>query len=278
MLKLVMKFYKVLCFDQYYPSHICFFYLLLLENTLSIFTAMCQHEERMRSEDGAGENVSHGSEKEKEKHEFEKTLETEQNTIWRRSRVRVKSLRRAWWERIDDRFDNQLEPGGRIRAQSTCTHTHWAKHRTKHQNHIEKHLYSGAGVHCQSASRWLRTAVLPKAARVSRKTRRARRRRACTEETATSDFWLWNKGGWKPFIIMNRDIPVAELTSELWAYSTHGRCVDQEDGRREATERREDSKLWLSRSLRPLAWGWYLEDKRGPRPPVPGKTPSTAVR
>lgn len=30
---------------------------------------------------------------------------------------------------------------------------------------------------------------------------------------------------------MKGDIPVAELTSELWAYSTHGRWEDRETGR-----------------------------------------------
>lgn len=31
---------------------------------------------------------------------------------------------------------------------------------------------------------------------------------------------LGNKGGWKPCVTMNCDIPMAELTRELWEYST----------------------------------------------------------
>lgn len=56
-------------------------------------------------------------------------------------------------------------------------------------------------------------------------------------------------------LIMMGDKPVAELMRELWVYSTHGKCVAQEDGRREATQRREDSRLWLARSAFPLDCG-----------------------
>lgn len=42
---------------------------------------------------------------------------------------------------------------------------------------------------------------------------------------------------------INGDIPLAELTRELWEYSTHGRYMDQEAGRRNATHRKEDSRF-----------------------------------
>ncbi len=51
------------------------------------------------------------------------------------------------------------------------------------------------------------------------------------------------------------DILVAELTRELWVYSTHGRCVDQKAGKREATHCNEDSRSWFSRSVWPLDCG-----------------------
>lgn len=64
---------------------------------------------------------------------------------------------------------------------------------------------------------------------------------------------LGNKGSWKPCVTMNCDIPVAELTRELWEYSTQGRWVDQEAGRWEATQRSEDSRSCLAHSV------WLLD-------------------
>lgn len=64
----------------------------------------------------------------------------------------------------------------------------------------------GSGVDLR---RWqLRAAVLSKGALASRQ---------------TLAFWLGNRGGWNPLATIKGDVPVAELTRELWAYSTHGR-------------------------------------------------------
>ncbi len=45
---------------------------------------------------------------------------------------------------------------------------------------------------------------------------------------------------------MNGDIPMAELTRELFAYLTQGTWVDQEAGRREATHCRDASRSWFA--------------------------------
>lgn len=71
-------------------------------------------------------------------------------------------------------------------------------------------------------------------------------------------------------LIMKGDKPVAELMRELWLYSTQDRCVAQEDGRWEAMQRREDSRLWLAHSVCPLDCGrWF---------PGPDRTSSTPAR
>lgn len=57
------------------------------------------------------------------------------------------------------------------------------------------------------------------------------------------------KGGWKPCVTMNCDIPVAELTMELWEYSTQGMWVDQKPGRWEAMQHSEDSRFCLAHSV-----------------------------
>jgi len=60
---------------------------------------------------------------------------------------------------------------------------------------------------------------------------------------------------------MKGDMPVAELVRELWAYSTHSKCADQEDGWRAVMQRNAVSKSWFARSVRPLVWGLYPEDR-----------------
>ncbi len=117
-------------------------------------------------------------------------------------------------------------------------------------------LYSGAGVRWRSVIHWFRAAVVAKVARASHQTLWARRSWAWTEGAATSVSWLGNKGGWKPWVIMKKEILVAELTRELWAYSDHVRCADQEAGRQEATHCNEDSRSWFARSVWPLDCGW----------------------
>lgn len=59
----------------------------------------------------------------------------------------------------------------------------------------------------------------------------------------------------------NRDSPVAELTKELWAYSTHTRTDNQRAGSRAVMHRRVPSKSWLRHSVWPLLCGWNLEDR-----------------
>lgn len=60
-------------------------------------------------------------------------------------------------------------------------------------------------------------------------------------------------------LIVKGDRPVAELMKELWAYSTQGRCVAQEDWRQEATQCKADSRLCLAFSVCPLDCGWLPE-------------------
>ena len=65
-----------------------------------------------------------------------------------------------------------------------------------------------------------------------------------------------------PWETMNGDIPVAVLTRELCAYSTQGRWVDQEAGRREATHRRDATRV---PGLLALSGRWFVggNQKRG---------------
>ena len=45
---------------------------------------------------------------------------------------------------------------------------------------------------------------------------------------------------------------MAEQMRELWAYSTHNSCEDQEEGFWEAMHRRAVSNSWFMRSVCPL--------------------------
>ena len=54
---------------------------------------------------------------------------------------------------------------------------------------------------------------------------------------------------------------MAELVRVLWAYSTHNRCWDQEDGFWDVMHRRVVSISWFILSAWPFDWGWYPDVK-----------------
>lgn len=70
------------------------------------------------------------------------------------------------------------------------------------------------------------------------------------------------RGGWKHIEAIKGDISLAELTKELWAYSTQVRWVDQKAGCLAVTHRRAEQRSWIARSIWLLVWGWYRDSRQ----------------